>query len=96
MIRGIGIDGVVSEIGCLTKSDRFIAKREELTKSLMRRYKAEDLEAERAINHAIDCGAIYQEGSNICLSMETNENLLEKICPFCGKALNYKKEDYNE
>lgn len=58
-IRGIGIEGVASEIGALGRMERPVS-REELIRGLMRRFKAEEWEAREAIQKAVQSGAVAE------------------------------------
>lgn len=58
LIRGIGIEGVASEIGALGRG-KPVAK-QELIDGLMWRFKAEEWEAREAIKKAVQSGAVAE------------------------------------
>jgi hypothetical protein len=68
-IRGIGIDGVASEIGVLGRTD-FSVNRGELVKSLEYRFQASTAEVESAIDQAKEVNVITESGDKVCLVVE--------------------------
>ena len=75
MIRGIGVEGIASEIGALSRHNEppcFIVRLDLLVTSLMRRYNATQDEAIKSINKGIFCGVVERlPGGDICLVNST-------------------------
>lgn len=71
-IRGIGVDGVASEIGALGRyqKDPFRVNEQDLIVSLMKRFKAERWEAREAIWQAIEVNVVKRENRFIILVVE--------------------------
>jgi DNA-binding transcriptional regulator PaaX len=59
-IRGIGVNGVASEIGALGRRKRLVEE-SELIKGLCERFGASGFEARRAIQRAIKEGSVVRE-----------------------------------
>lgn len=71
MIRGIGIDGVASEMGALSRHYHdYKVDRKDLVDSLMRRYTASEEEAEAAVRKALRAGVVCEVGTAIELVEE--------------------------
>lgn len=64
--RGIGIEGVASEIGALGR-ETLRVEREKLVAGLCRRFKASVEEAESAIRQAKDVGVVTEEQNQVQL-----------------------------
>jgi len=69
-IRGIGVEGVASEIGALGRTTEFTVNRKKLVERLQRRFQASAEEAESAIQQAIDVNVVAEAGDQISLVME--------------------------
>lgn len=65
-IRGIGIEGVASQIGALSREE-FKVNCEELIESLMYRFKAERDEVVCSVNEAVKVNVVYEENGRYCL-----------------------------
>lgn len=59
-IRGIGVEGVASEIGALGR-EKLEVEEEKLINRLCRRFEDERREAYSAINQALDCNVVDRE-----------------------------------
>lgn len=70
-IRGIGIEGVASEIGALSRQD-FVVKRHILVKGLCRRFQASLEEVEDALTKAQRANVIRAVGDNIHLVTDSD------------------------
>lgn len=77
--RGIGVEGVSSEIGALGRKSMKVDK-EILISSLCRSFQASREEAENAINRALKVNAIKEVGNDICITVP--KEIFD--CPFCG------------
>ena len=68
-IRGIGIEGVASQIGALSRKE-FKVNCEELIESLVQRYQVERGEVEKSVNEAIKTNVLYEEKGNYYLRID--------------------------
>lgn len=73
-IRGIGVEGVASEIGALGRhTSTFRVARQDLVDSLMRRYNAPQADAEAAIRKAVAAGVVYETDGMVILRLDGTE-----------------------
>ena len=68
-IRGIGVEGVVSEIGALGRT-KFTVDRGELVKSIQHRFQASAEEVEYAIKQAKEVNVVRESNNKLYLVME--------------------------
>ena len=68
-IRGIGVEGVASEIGALGRTE-FTVDRKKLVERIQRRFRASAEEAESAIQQAKEVNVITESGDQVSLVME--------------------------
>ncbi|MFA5135359.1 MAG: hypothetical protein WC505_06275 [Patescibacteria group bacterium] len=68
-IRGIGIEGVVSEIGAIGRTE-FSVDRGELVQSLRHRFQASAEEVESAIRQAREVNIVVEAGGKVSLVLE--------------------------
>ena len=87
-IRGIGVEGVASEIGALGRTD-FTVNRTKLVGRLQRRFQASAEEAESAIQQAKDVNVVTEAGDQVSLVMEASQGharggtMKKVLCPVC-------------
>ena len=69
-MAGVGVEGVASQIGALAVKETFTVRRSELIPSLCHRFNVSKIDAERAIQRALEVGVVREDNGIIELVMD--------------------------